>query len=156
MITSIHTIQDISRFCRKNDIWNLITDFSGYQNIVSQIDAIHIHESVGDILRTEWFITLDGAPFSWIEMDNINQNKFTIRSKAISGDFDVWQGTWRIEDTGRDKIRLCYALDYSLGIPVIEENLSTILQDKLQMYTDTLVLGISKHSTTFLNDERRF
>ena len=62
MTTSIHADHNLPRFCRKKVIWKSITDFSIYQNIVAQIDAVHVHERVGDILKTEWFLTLDGAP----------------------------------------------------------------------------------------------
>ncbi|MBN1307636.1 MAG: hypothetical protein JXA18_06955 [Chitinispirillaceae bacterium] len=135
----ITAVKELPGYCRKKDAWNQIVDLAGYSKIIPQVDVIRIHEEHASRLRSEWFITLDGAPFSWIELDTLEEKRFIFQSEAISGDFDTLKGEWKIEDRKSGGICLSYSLEYDLGIPVIEENCGDILKAKLQCFIDTLV-----------------
>lgn len=156
MSTCIKSQYTLPGFCRKKEIWKIITDFSSLSEFVPQINTVRILEKDENTVRTEWYITLDGAPFSWIECNTLDSAGYTVRSESVSGDFDLFKSTWNIEDSKNEKIRLSCSLEYELGIPVIEENLGTILRDKLQKYIDDSVSGTCSKATDGTRDERRF
>ncbi|MBN1578773.1 MAG: hypothetical protein JW913_19575 [Chitinispirillaceae bacterium] len=152
----INAVQELTGYCRKKDAWNHIVDFSSYHKIIPQVDIIRIHEKNARHLRSEWFITLDGAPFSWIEIDTLQEERFFLQSEAVSGDFDILKGDWKIEDRKTGGINLSFSLEYELGIPVIEENCGDILEAKLQRYIDTLVEQQSFRIKENASEGRRF
>jgi ribosome-associated toxin RatA of RatAB toxin-antitoxin module len=156
MINTIHAVEKLKGNCRKKNAWSFLLDYSNYQKIIPQIDTIHIHERKNNFFRTEWFIMLDGAPFSWIELDLLQQDRYLLHSEAVNGDFDTLRGRWKIEDSNQGSINLSYSLEYALGIPVIEENLGDILKEKMQKYVASLVDCQSKRITESAFDERRF
>ncbi len=150
MLLSIQSTEELRGHCRKQDAWLHIIDFANYPKLIPQVDSVRIIENCSGRMRLEWSITLDGAPFSWIEVVELKPEQYVIQSEAVSGDFDVFKGKWQIEDNN-DGIKLSYFLDYELGIPVIEEHCWNILKSKLQKYIDNLVIQhgsiIQKHSS---------
>jgi len=152
----IQATQELPGCCRKDDVWNSILDFQNYHTLIPLIDTIRIHEQQPNHLRSEWFITLDGAPFSWIELDALQHELFTLQTEAISGDFDIFRGEWKIEDRKEGGIKLSYFLEFDLGIPVIEENCGDILKVKLQHYIDLLVERHGSRIKANASESRRF
>jgi ribosome-associated toxin RatA of RatAB toxin-antitoxin module len=155
-MTSISAVKDLPGCFRKSDAWNQIADFQNYRHIIPHIDAIKILEKNPTSSRTEWFITLDGAPFSWIELDLFVHDQFLVRHEAVNGDFDVFKGEWKIDDGATEGIRLTYSLDFKLGIPVIEENCQDILREKFQLYINSLIEKHSEKLGERAIEERRF
>ncbi len=156
MITNLYSVEELSGCCRKKTAWNIILDFLQYNKIVPQIDTIHILERNSHSLRTEWFVTLDGAPFSWVEIDSLQPEHFSVQSEAICGDFDALMGKWKLEDRTTGGITISYSLDYTLGIPVIEENCGDILKEKMHYYVNTLLKNISSRIKEHSSEERIF
>ena len=156
MLIHIKAAQELKECCRKRDAWQQIIDFANYPEVIPQVDAIRIFEQNPHHVRSEWSITLDGAPFSWIEIAAPQQEQFVINSEAISGDFDTLRGKWKIEDSENEGIKLLYFLEYELGIPVIEENCRDILMAKMQQYITTLVEKQGSRIRKQTSEQRRF
>ena len=156
MLIHIKAAQELKECCRKRDAWQQIIDFANYPEVIPQVDAIRIFEQNPHHVRSEWSITLDGAPFSWIEIAAPQQEQFVINSEAISGDFDTLRGKWKIEDSENEGIKLLYFLEYKLGIPVIEENCRDILMAKMQQYITTLVEKQGSRIRKQASEQRRF
>ncbi len=156
MSISVNSSQHLCGFYRKVRAWNFITDFSIYHKIIPQIESINCHNQKTDLMRTEWFVTLDGAPFSWVELDLLQRERFILSSEAVSGDFDMLRGRWKIEDGKNEGIQLSYTLEYRLGIPVIEENVGEVLKEKMQCYVTSVVNNHCDHLQTGIREERRF
>ena len=156
-MTTISTVKELTGYARKSDLWKQITDFTIYPKLIPQIDSIRIIEQGQRKSSTEWFITLDGAPFSWVEFDTFKRERYTFCYEAVSGDFDVFRGEVKIDDNiVLNGIRLTCSLNFELGIPVIEEHCGDILKEKFQHYINSIV---EHHSGTFKKrsvDERRF
>jgi ribosome-associated toxin RatA of RatAB toxin-antitoxin module len=135
---------------RKENVWKLIRDISKYPNFSKQIDSVRILTPSDSTHRSEWYITIDGAPFSWIELDTFNHDEYGFRFQAVSGDFDHYSGEWKIEDVPMtNAIRLTCAIKFELGIPVIEENCGEVLKEKFQAYIDAL---LEKHVSVLMSN----
>jgi ribosome-associated toxin RatA of RatAB toxin-antitoxin module len=92
---------------------------------------------------SEWDVTFDGAPLSWIEKDNLDRNNFTVNFKGLSGDFDRFTGSLRAQDSSEGSIALDYSLGYKVGIPIIEELFGPVFKEKMQLNFNAIVNGIA-------------
>jgi ribosome-associated toxin RatA of RatAB toxin-antitoxin module len=157
MIKSLIITSEFSGCLRKNDALKQLIDFKNYPNLVPYIDSIRILETGSQNSRTEWFITLDGAPFSWVQLDTFLPEHYIIRYTAVNGDFDVFNGEYKIEDNpASNGIKITGSLNFELGIPVIEENCGEILKEKFLGY---LAAVIQSHGNALQKDaieERQF
>lgn len=156
MSVRIQSCKSISGAVRKQTVWQQITNFSQYQRLIPAVDEIRILEQHASEARTEWFMMLDGAPFTWIETDSLHEETYTMQTESISGDFDILRGTWRIEDREQGSIELMYQLEYELGIPVIEVNIGSVLKEKMQQYVDSMVTNHVKNFSNSQHEDRVF
>ena len=152
----LNASQELKGCYRKKDAWKQILDFKNYRHLIPEIETIRIHEENASRIRSEWFIMLDGAPFSWIEIATPLEEQYILQSEAMSGDFDTLKGKWNIADGPTEGIKVSYSLEYELGIPVIEENCRDILMAKMQHYIDSLVEKHCLHIGKRATEERRF
>jgi ribosome-associated toxin RatA of RatAB toxin-antitoxin module len=141
---------------RKISVWNLISDFSLFPKIIKNIDRINIIEKSAAEGRSEWNITIDKAPFTWIEKDIFDKENFQIRFKSIYGDFEHLDGFWKIQDFRNKGIAVSFSIEYSLGIPVIEEALGPVFKAKMQNFVNTIADAIRNECVKHTIEERSY
>jgi ribosome-associated toxin RatA of RatAB toxin-antitoxin module len=141
---------------RKDTAWNIISDFPKFSSYSRNIDKIIITGKTGMEQVSEWDVTFDGAPLSWIQKDILDRHNFTVNFKSLSGDFDQFSGSFHAEDTQEGSIALVYSLSYKVGIPIIEELFGPVFKEKMQMNFDAMVHGIANEISKykFTTDER--
>ncbi len=128
---------------RKDAAWRIISDFNRFPKLMTNVDKILIHERSEDKGTSEWFFTLDNAPLHWLEQDRFDPSNYEIRFESIDGDFDRISGAWKIEDHNGEGIKLNYSVDYHLGIPVIDEVVGDIFQEKMKKNIDSMVQSVT-------------
>ncbi|MBD3321056.1 MAG: hypothetical protein GF350_08190 [Chitinivibrionales bacterium] len=141
---------------RKDFAWDIISDYSQYPRIMESVDKVTIIEKESDHGRSEWFVTVEEAPLTWIERDYYDRNNYEIRFESIDGDFDSINGRWKVEDYDKGGIRINFDIDYVLGIPVIEEVLGDILRQKMKSNMDSMVGAIKSELSRSQVNERQY
>ena len=127
---------------RKDSAWEIISDFTGFPGLISSVDKVTILERNEDVGKSEWFITVDNAPLRWTQIDRFDRKNYEIRFESIDGDFETISGFWKVEDFNNEGIKLHYSVDYSLGIPVIEEVVGDVLKEKMKNNIDFMISAI--------------
>jgi ribosome-associated toxin RatA of RatAB toxin-antitoxin module len=155
LITKVFASHEISGICRKKNAWQHLIDIRNFPERIPDINVIRIIEKNDHSMLSEWFICLDGAPFSWIEYDTFIPERYTFNFKAISGDFDIYRGYWKITDSGSGTLTLASEVEYTLGIPVIEQNLGNVLKEKMQHFLNVSVKEQCNYLNADSHDERR-
>jgi ribosome-associated toxin RatA of RatAB toxin-antitoxin module len=124
---------------RKSVIWKQLKNYNLFSTFIPGIDKITLTSNTDSEVTAEWFITIDGAPFTWLEVINFNDHDFTMHFEAVCGDFDKWYGEWKVTTTSQECFAIEYQLSYHLGIPVIEDFVGSILHSKIQLFIETMV-----------------
>ena len=132
----------IKGIVRKDAAWRIISDFQNYPALVKNVDKVIIHDRNEHEGKSEWFVTIENAPMRWLEQDIFDAPKYGIRFESIDGDFEQINGAWKVEDFHGEGIRLEYSMNYHLGIPVIEEVVGDVLQEKMKKNADSMVQAI--------------
>lgn len=127
---------------RKEFAWEIISDFSGFPGLIGSVDKVTVFDRNEELGKSEWFITVENAPLRWTEIDHFDKKQYEIRFESIDGDFDTISGRWKVEDFNNQGIKLSYFVEYSLGIPVIEEVVGEILKEKMKNNIDYMLGAI--------------
>ena len=141
---------------RKENAWNIISDYTRYSSIMENVDKVEITERSGDTGISRWYVTVEDAPLYWVEKDRFNSRDFEITFESIEGDFDNINGRWRIRDNIDNGIAIDFEIKYNLGIPVIEEVLGHILKDKMKTNIDKMMAAVRKELCGAHGDERKY
>jgi len=141
---------------RKENAWKIISDYTRYPAIMDNVDKVEITERSGEEGISRWYVTVEDAPLYWVEKDFFNSRNCEIVFKSIEGDFDNINGHWRIKDNSIDSgITIHFEIQYNLGIPVIEEVLGHILQEKMKTNIDKMMAAVKKELCGAELDERK-
>jgi len=146
----------LTGYARKEKAWEIISDFKRYPEIMENVDDVKIIEKTETEGKSEWDITIEDAPFTWIEKDKYDKANYYLEYKSLSGDFDTIKGSWKIEDNDDGSIKIKHKLQYELGIPVIEEVLGEILKEKMMNNMISMLKAIKENVADSSYDERRF
>ncbi len=142
---------------RKENAWNIISDYTRYSAIMDNVDKVEITERSGEVGISRWYVTVEEAPLYWVEKDLFDKRSYEIVFKSIEGDFDNINGHWRIMDNSIDSgITIYFEIQYNLGIPVIEEVLGHILKDKMKSNIDRMMAAVRKELCGKNIDERKY
>lgn len=68
---------------------------------------------------THWEIYFRNGVLSWSEVDLYDDDAYTIRFTQIDGDFDIFEGAWRV-DEDEDDLILTFTADFDFGVPSME------------------------------------
>jgi ribosome-associated toxin RatA of RatAB toxin-antitoxin module len=142
-------------YFRKENAWNIISDYSRYPQIMDNVDKVEITERNGEEGLSQWFISVEDAPLTWVEKDYFNSAKYEIIFKSIEGDFDNINGHWTIRDSVDSGIHIRFEIQYNLGIPVIEEVLGHILHEKMKSNIEKMMTAIKRELNAKADNERR-
>lgn len=142
-------------YFRKENAWNIISDYTRYPQIMDNVDKVEIIERNGEEGISQWFISVEEAPLTWVEKDLFNTRNYEIIFKSIKGDFDNINGHWAIKDSVDSGINIRFEVQYNLGIPVIEEVLGHILHEKMKNNIDKMMAAVKKELGSNTCNERR-
>ena len=115
-----------------------VEDYPLYMPSVNSITVIERKENE---LTTRWDAEIDGAPIQWVQHIQMNDSTREIIFKTIEGDFDVFQGRWCVGESD-GQVVLMLSVEYKLGIPIIEEVLGPILQEKIRINSEGMLHAI--------------
>jgi ribosome-associated toxin RatA of RatAB toxin-antitoxin module len=141
---------------RKTIAWDKITDYKGYRDIMESVDNVIVHERSETEGKSEWFVSIEEAPLTWVEKDYYDSKNFEVRFTSLDGDFDNINGRWKINDYEGKGIKILFEVDYNLGIPVIEEVLGHILKQKMKSNIDMMIKAIKKELDRIDIEERNY
>jgi len=129
-------VNDVGR--RAYAMMKNVEDYPAYMPSVNSIEVLTRKENE---LTTRWDAEIDGAPIEWVQHIQMNDSTREIIFETIEGDFDVFQGRWCVGESD-GQVVLMLSVEYKLGIPIIEEVLGPILQEKIRINSEGMLHAI--------------
>ncbi len=139
---------------RREAAWRWICDFNNLAQATKQIDRIETLRRTADEGRSQWFVTLDGAPFRWIQKEQMNLPEYQISFQGIDGDFETLFGNWTIALNMDHEIEITFDMTFDLGLPLLGAALGDELMKRVQAFGDSLAAGIAEGLRDKVRDER--
>ena len=66
------------------------------------------------------------------QQEKVDLKNFEIYFSAISGDFEVFEGSWKLIKVDEHSTKVIFSLRVKIGIPQIEEVIGELLTDRLK------------------------
>ena len=117
-----------------------------------ELEGTELTSNTGEDLSSIYdFREISIKGYQYVPKDN-----YELKFESIAGDFDNFNGLWRIENYPGEGIKINFNVDYNLGIPVIEEVLGDILQEKMKNNIDSMIKAVSDKLRSGGVEERKF
>ena len=123
--------------------FGFVLDVENYSTLMPNVKRVSIVEKNDRYRITHWDTEIEGAPLIWTEKDVILPSELRIEFDCTEGDFDVFRGCWEVVRVDGQAHVAC-ELEYSIGIPVIEEVLGHILKQKMTENLEVMLGGLAR------------
>lgn len=126
-----------------------ITRFERYPDFVDEVRSVVVHENGDEPLVSEWEIFFRNGPLRWTEVDYFQPARRRIVFEQVSGDFELFRGSWQVEAVPGG-CEVTFEATFDFGIPslagvlepiatkVLKEGIATIVH---QLLGGAVVLG---------------
>ena len=112
-------------------VYELFRDPEAFPDFMPNVTSIEVVERGEGEAVSHWVTDLDGAPLEWSERDTYDDERCVVAFKLLDGDVEEFEGWWRFAPVEGGTLAVC-DLDYSLGVPVIEDAIGPLLQEKIE------------------------
>mgnify|MGYP000026366186 CR=1 FL=1 len=111
-------------------VYALFRDPVTFPDFMPNVKSITVSHRMPDRSVSHWVTDLDGAPLEWREADVYDDEGHVVHFQLIDGDIEQFEGRWMFLPHEGGTLSVC-ELDYSLGVPVLEEAVGPVLQQKI-------------------------
>ncbi len=125
-------------------VWEAVLDSERYPDSMASVRRVRILEDEGDRRRTAWSVELKGSILEWEEQEQIDPAARTIAFQQLSGDLDVLDGRWTVEELAPELSRASLHMTFEIGIPLLAEMLNPVAKRSLADNTRDMLLGIER------------
>ena len=113
------------------DVYALFRNPETFPDFMPNVTSIEVVERGDGRSVSHWLTDLDGAPLEWTEADVYDDAQHVVAFSLIEGDVEEFEGRWLFLPREGGTLAVC-ELDYSLGVPILEEAVGPILQEKIE------------------------
>lgn len=114
-----------------------ISRFDSYPNLVEEVRAVTVHGEVRGKIRSDWEVYFRNGPLKWSEVDYFQRSARRIVFQQISGDFDVFRGSWSVENVPGGGCEVRFETTFDFGIPsmagVLEPIATRVLKEGISI-----------------------
>ncbi|MBL0716772.1 MAG: SRPBCC family protein [Desulfosarcina sp.] len=119
-----------------------IKDIEKYPDYMESVSSIEVLKRDEKSITARWNGSIDGAPLTWIQKNELLDDKQEVHFEALEGDFEIFKGKWSI-GSHKKNLLLQLEIEYRLGIPVIEDVLGPILSEKIKTNSIAMLEAIA-------------
>lgn len=122
--------------------YDLIRDFARYPELTDAVEEVTVSPPAADgSVVSDWLVHFRKGMLKWTERDVFDPGTRVIRFVQLSGDFDVFEGQWRVEERdGGSAIYLDASFD--LGIPTLADLLDPVAEASFRANILRILSGI--------------
>lgn len=110
-----------------------ISDFARYPELTDAVLAVDLDpgQADGSSVVSTWTVRFRKGLLCWTERDTLDPDAGTIAFSQMSGDFELFEGTWRVSDSdGGAQVE--FTAQFDLGMPTLAEILDPVAEAALR------------------------
>lgn len=125
-------------------IFDRISNFARYPELVESVRSVDVEAPQPDgSVPSEWQVYFRNGILHWREVDWFDREALSIRFEQTDGEFDVFQGEWRLEETGEDgRVRLTFAAEFDFGVDSLASIINPVAVRVLTESIEQIVSGL--------------
>lgn len=133
---------------KKWKVLRQITRVQNFPRFMPNVKQCTVLEKLPSGVITCWNVEVDHIPISWKERDEFDFPKFTIRFKAIEGDFEEFEGKWVLKDHPSGGTEVLVEVRARIGIPMVATIVGKMLTENVSKNFELILNGIEEILTT--------
>ncbi|MCX4903564.1 type II toxin-antitoxin system RatA family toxin [Streptomyces sp. NBC_00878] len=120
-----------------------IRDFRRYPDVTETVREVVVHPPHDDgTVVSDWTVRFRNGLMRWTERDAFFPESRSIGFTQLSGDFEVFEGTWRCEPGEADGTTVTFEALFDLGIPTLAELLDPVADSTLRTNIERILRGL--------------
>ncbi|AYN35343.1 cyclase [Streptomyces albus] len=132
--------------------YDQVRQFARYPELAPVVRAVTIHEISDDKETSDWEVYFRNGILRWTESDHFDPDNLSIDFTQLDGDFDSFEGTWRIE-SGENGCVVDFRADFDFGIPSLAGILDPVAERVIKETIARVVIGLFGGNGTVVGDE---
>ncbi|MER7484503.1 SRPBCC family protein [Streptomyces sp. NPDC126497] len=130
------------------EAWTAVTRLEDYAAYMENVESVTVIGETDTGARTsEWSVLLKGSVLEWVEADTLDHDARVMSFDQVSGDLDVFNGYWRVEDTGDGTSVVTFVVDFEIGIPLLADMLNPVATKALRENAEHMLHAIERRIT---------
>jgi ribosome-associated toxin RatA of RatAB toxin-antitoxin module len=131
-----------------DEVFARVQDFPSYPRYTDAVREITIEGTDESGTTSDWSVNFRGGILRWRERDWTDPVARTIDYEQVEGDFERFEGDWRITPMGSD-VLVVFSARFDLGIPTLAPIIDPIAERALRDNIQTILRGLLGDSVTF-------
>jgi len=128
-------------------VWAAVVDIERYPESMKNVRWVEIREQLGDDKRhTAWSIVLKGSILEWEEHEHVDHDARVMSFKQISGDLEVFDGRWVVEERGETLTTVSFEVVFEIGIPLLADMLNPVAKRSLRENSIDMLRGVERQA----------
>ncbi len=124
-------------------VYQVLSDMESFPRFMENVVSVQVVRRDGNSTDSQWHVTLQGAPFRWLERDTFLPDEGRITYQQISGDLKRFEGEWRIvEADGGTSVTL--TTDFEFGMPMIANLLNPVAKLILRRNAEAMLAALDR------------
>ena len=124
-----------------DDVFATICDFGRYPALTGSVRDVTVTAVEAGVVDSTWSVDFRSGVLQWSERDHIDSSRRHIRFVQTTGDFDVFAGSWTVEQEG-DDTRIGFCADFDLGMPSLAAIIDPIAASTLVENIEVILHGL--------------
>jgi ribosome-associated toxin RatA of RatAB toxin-antitoxin module len=115
--------------------------FARYPELVPVVRAVTVHGAGADEESSDWEVYFRNGILRWTESDRFDPAGLAIAFTQLDGDFDRFEGEWRISSRG-DGCLVDFSAGFDFGIPSLAGILDPVAERVIKETIARVVIGL--------------
>ncbi|MGW7517755.1 type II toxin-antitoxin system RatA family toxin [Streptomyces sp. NPDC054796] len=133
------------------EVFTRLADFSAYPRYTATVREVTVTELSDGAVASHWTVDFRNGVLCWSERDRVDPDTLTIGFTQTEGDFERFEGTWRVAAAGADDdpcVRVDFTATFDLGMPSLASILDPVARQALSESIGLILRGLFGRHTT--------
>ncbi|MEV6752683.1 SRPBCC family protein [Streptomyces sp. NPDC051214] len=122
-------------------VYDRVAEFARYPELSPVVLSVTVHDLSDTEETSAWEVYFRNGILRWTESDHFDRPALTITFTQLDGDFEVFEGTWRIT-AASGEVRVGFRAAFDFGIPSLAGILEPVAERVIKETIAQVVLGL--------------
>ncbi len=125
------------------EVYRVLKNLEDFPRFMADVKNVKIIKRQNGTVVTAWEVDIEGAPVSWKEEDIFDDGLMQLKFSMVEGNYQMYRGLWQVQAHAHGAV-LSLKADFEWGIPILEQYVGGVLEDKARRGLFGMLLAIKK------------
>ena len=110
----------------KDAVYQALKKLDDFPSFLKDVREIKIRSSNENKIISDWKVDIDGTPIEWTQETTFDKDE--IRFRMLEGDYEKYEGSWLLRESGCGTTRVELQAEFKWGVPGLERFVGPTLE----------------------------